>query len=102
MSGRNGIEYPTTTGPVDILATDQDGAFFVFELKRAKSPDSAMGQVMRYMAWVKENLSVGKEVYGVIVARKISDKLRYSALVASNILLFEYQASIMLSETKPT
>lgn len=50
QSGRDGIEYPTATGPIDILALDDTGAFVVFELKRARSPDRAMGQLTRYMA----------------------------------------------------
>jgi hypothetical protein len=34
-SGRDGIEFPTAVGFIDILAVDEAGAFFVFELKRA-------------------------------------------------------------------
>jgi hypothetical protein len=33
--GRDGIEYPTAVGLIDILAVDDSGAFYVFELKRA-------------------------------------------------------------------
>src|SRR5207302_1329347 len=32
-SGRRGVEYPTAVGPIDILAVDDDGTFYVFELK---------------------------------------------------------------------
>lgn len=46
----NGIEYPTGVGDIDILAFDEsDGALVVFELKRATSPDRAVGQIARYM-----------------------------------------------------
>lgn len=48
-TGRDGIEFPTAVGPIDILAVDDSGAFFVFELKRARSPDRAIGQLTRYM-----------------------------------------------------
>jgi hypothetical protein len=64
---RNGVEYPTATGPIDILAIDDSGAFYVFELKRAASPDSAIGQITRYMGWAMETLADGKPVYGLIV-----------------------------------
>jgi hypothetical protein len=47
--GRNGIEYPTGVGPIDILAVDAQGNFVVFELKLSKGPDSAVGQLLRYM-----------------------------------------------------
>ena len=50
---REGVEYPTATGPIDILAVDQNGGLVVFELKRAASPDSAIGQLTRYMGWVQ-------------------------------------------------
>ena len=43
-----GVEYQTATGPIDILATDDAGAYYVFELKRAATPDKAIGQVTRY------------------------------------------------------
>ena len=46
--------------------------FCVFELKRAVTTDKAIGQVTRYMGWVMENLTKGKPVYGIIVARGIS------------------------------
>jgi hypothetical protein len=48
-TGRDGIEFPTAVGPIDILAVDQDSNFIVFELKRANSPDRAVGQLARYM-----------------------------------------------------
>jgi RecB family endonuclease NucS len=54
--GRDGVEYPTAVGPIDILAADDSGAFFVFELKRARSPDHAMGQLTRYMGWVRQTI----------------------------------------------
>jgi hypothetical protein len=49
QTGRDGIEYPTAVGPIDILAVDSSGGFVVCELKRARSPDHAIGQLSRYM-----------------------------------------------------
>jgi hypothetical protein len=93
-----GVEYPTSVGPIDILAIDNDGAFFVLELKRANSPDSALGQVTRYMGWVKQTIGKGKNVYGVIVARTISDKLKFARTVVPNVYLLEYQVSFTLKQ----
>jgi len=95
--GRKGIEYPTEVGPIDILALDQTGTFVVFELKRANSPDRAVGQVARYMGWIKKNLASGKEVHGVIVAKSISDKLRYAITVVPNVSLYVYEVKFHLS-----
>jgi hypothetical protein len=86
-----GTEYPTVTGPIDILANDSSGAFYVFELKRAASPDKAIGQVTRYMGWVMEKLANGKPVHGVIVAKTITENLKYAVLAVPGVSLFEYQ-----------
>jgi hypothetical protein len=95
-TGRDGVEYPTATGPIDILAIDEQGNFYVFELKRALSPDSAIGQVARYMGWVKQTIGVGYDIYGVIVAKNISDRLQYAISIIPNISLFEYEVEFRL------
>lgn len=95
-TGRDGIEYPTPVGQVDILAVDDSGAFVVFELKRARSPDKAVGQLTRYMGWVKQTIGRDREVRGVIVAKTIDDKLRYAASVIPNVSLFEYEVEFRL------
>jgi Endonuclease NucS C-terminal domain len=84
-TGREGIEYPTEVGPIDILATDESGSFFVFELKRASSPDRAVGQLARYMGWVKHTIGKDRAVSGVIVAKNITEKLKLAALVLPNV-----------------
>jgi hypothetical protein len=95
-SGRDGIEFPTAVGPIDILAIDDSGAFFVFELKRARSPDRAIGQLTRYMGWVRQTIGKDREVNGIIVAKEISDSLRYAVSVVPNVSLFEYEVEFRL------
>lgn len=95
-AGRDGIEYPTAVGPIDILAIDDGGGFVVFELKRARSPDHAIGQLSRYMGWVTQTIGIGKKVRGVIVAKTISDNLRFSVAVLPNVSLFEYEVRFEL------
>lgn len=98
-SGRDGIEYPTAVGPIDILASDAAGAFYVFELKRARSPDHAIGQLARYMGWIRQTIGKGKDVSGIIVAKEISDKLRYAISAVPNVTLFEYEVEFRLKLT---
>ncbi len=93
---RDGIEYPTGVGPIDILATDEEGSLVVFELKLSKGTDRAVGQIMRYLGWVKKNLARGKQVKGVIVAQSISEELKYAVSVAPEISLFEYELSFSI------
>jgi hypothetical protein len=95
-SGRDGIEYPTPVGLIDILAIDDGGCFFVFELKRGTSPDHAIGQLTRYMGWVKKALAHDKDVHGVIVAREINDRLKYASVVVPHVSLFEYRVEFHL------
>jgi hypothetical protein len=95
-SGRDGTEYPTDVGRIDILAIDETGAFVVFELKRARSPDHTIGQLVRYMGWVKQTIGRGKKVRGVIVAKAISESLRYGISVIPDVSLFEYEVNFKL------
>ena len=95
-TGRDGIEYPTAVGPIDILARDSNGDFFVFELKRGRSPDYTIGQLARYMGWVKNTIGREHKVFGVIVAKSINNKLRYAASVIPNTCLLEYEVEFRL------
>jgi len=38
---------------LDILAKDPAGKFVVVELKRDKASDVAVGQILRYVGWVR-------------------------------------------------
>jgi hypothetical protein len=95
-TGRDGIEFPTAVGPIDILAVDEANAFVVFELKRARSPDQAIGQLSRYMGWLKHTIGKDVEVRGVIVAKEITNNLRYAIAVIPNVSLFEYEINFQL------
>lgn len=95
---RDGKEYPTGVGNVDILATDDKGNFYVFELKLSKGLDRALGQILRYMGWVKKTLAKGKEVKGIIVANKIDDKLKFAVSVAPAVSLFEYELKFEIKQ----
>jgi hypothetical protein len=97
-TGRDGIEYPSAVGPIDLLAVDENGSFYVFELKRARSPDHAIGQLARYMGWVRHTIGAQGAVNGLIVAKEVSDKLRYAVSVVPNVKLFEYQVEFHLTQ----
>lgn len=95
-TGRDGIEFPTAVGPIDILAVDESNAFYVFELKRANSSDRAIGQLARYMGWVQNTIGKDSRVFGVIVAKSISENLRCAASIMRDTHLFEYQVEFKL------
>ncbi|MEJ8756244.1 endonuclease NucS domain-containing protein [Pontibacter sp. H259] len=97
-TGRDGKEYPTGVGPIDILTTDENGDFVVFELKLSRGMDRALGQLLRYMGWVKANLAHGKQVRGIIVANKMDEKLKYAVTITPDVSLYEYEMKFDLTK----
>jgi RecB family endonuclease NucS len=89
--GRDGVEFQTDVGPIDILATSSVGDFYVFELKLGRGADVALGQILRYMGWVGRHLSMERKVFGVVLASDISEKLRYAATQVPQVRLMEYE-----------
>lgn len=95
--GINGVEFPVGGRFIDILAVDQQGGFVVIELKVSRGYDRVVGQLMRYVAWVKKNLAeTGQSVRGIIVARQISEDLLLACSMVPNVELFEYELSLSL------
>lgn len=93
---RDGVEFQTDVGPIDILARSQMGDFYVFELKLGRGADAALGQILRYMGWVKRHLCEQRNVYGVVVAASVGEKLKYAASQVPNVRLMEYDLSVTL------
>ena len=51
----------------------------VIELKRGKTSDSTVGQILRYISWVKENVTEKEQnVRGIIIAKEVDKSLDYS------------------------
>ena len=90
-NGITGVEYHTPVGIIDVLAVDGNGSLYVFELKLGRGSDTAVGQVLRYMGWLKANIAGSKNIYGVLMAGELSDNLRHAASIVPSIYLFEYQ-----------
>lgn len=97
-NNREGKEYPTGVGPIDILAIDDKGNFIVFELKLSRGVDKALGQLLRYMGWIKKNLANDKEVKGIIVANKMDEKIKYAVSMTPDVTLYEYEMKFELSK----
>jgi len=87
---RDGVEFQTDVGPIDILAISDKNEFYVFELKLGRGVDAALGQILRYMGWITEHLAKGRKVHGVIVAEEIGKKLKYAATLVNQVRLMEY------------
>jgi restriction system protein len=95
-----GEQYQTDTGPMDILAVSKDKkTVLVVELKKGKASDLVVGQIQRYMGFVKEQLAeTGQTVRGVIIAYEDDLKIRRALSVTNNIDFYRYQISFKLSK----
>ena len=99
--GRDGVEFQTDVGPIDILAQGSNGDFYVFELKLGRGQDAALGQILRYMGWVSEHLAKEATVYGIVLAADISEKLRYAVTQVPHVKLIEYELHFAIKSVPP-
>lgn len=95
-----GQQYPTDTGPLDILAISKDKkTLLVVELKKGRASDAVVGQTLRYMGYVKEELAEeGQRVEGAIIALEDDKKIRRALAATSGITFYRYQISFKLVE----
>ncbi|MBU4176115.1 MAG: DUF91 domain-containing protein [Actinobacteria bacterium] len=71
-------------GRSDLICLDENGDLVVVELKRGLTSDEAIGQVLRYMGWLRENTAEkGQKVEGCIVAGDYDEHLRLAAAAAN-------------------
>jgi restriction system protein len=69
----------------------------VIELKRGKTSDATVGQLLRYIHWVEENVAEGGvKVRGIIIAREVDEALRYSVMGIGKIEVKTYQVDFKL------
>lgn len=95
---RKGQQYPTDTGPIDILAISKDKKqLLVVELKKGRASDVVVGQTLRYMGFVAQELAEpGQETRGIIIALDDDQRIRRALAVAPNIDFYRYQLSFKL------
>jgi hypothetical protein len=96
-------QYSTGVGPIDILARDKaNHDWIVIELKRGKSSDAVVGQLLRYMGWVKKHKATGSEnVRGIIITSAPDDRIKYAMLASQGVSFYTYRVSFDLVEEKP-
>jgi restriction system protein len=99
--GNDGQQYTTDIGSIDILALDNDNnGFVVIELKKGRPSDQVVGQILRYMGWVKRNLCAeGQMVRGLVICQEPDERLSYALEMISCIDVRYYSISFTLRET---
>lgn len=93
-----GQQYPSDTGPIDILAISKDNkTLLVVELKKGRVSDNVVGQIQRYMGYVKEELAEpNQDVKGVIIGLEDDIRIKRALSVTQNIEFYRYQVSFKL------
>lgn len=96
--GETGQQYPTETGPIDILALSKDKkSLLVVELKKGRASDAVVGQVLRYMGCVQEEVADdGQEVRGVIIAGSDDSRIRRALAMTRNVDFYRYEVIFKL------
>jgi restriction system protein len=93
-----GQQYPTDTGPIDVLAIRKDKKeLLVLELKKGRATDVVVGQVLRYMGYALQELAEeGQTVKGVIIALEDDQRLRRALAATPDVAFYRYQISFKL------
>lgn len=97
---RVGRQYMSDTGPIDILAISKDKKeLLVVELKRGRVSDTVVGQIQRYMGYVKDELAeLGQTVHGVIIGFEDDVKIHRALSVTQNIEFYTYKIQFNLQK----
>jgi hypothetical protein len=67
-------------GRSDLICTDANGDLVVIELKRGRSSDKVVGQLLRYVGYVKNKMAArGQNVHGWIITGEYDEPLRWAA-----------------------
>ena len=93
-----GQQYPTDTGPIDILAISKDKReLLVIELKKGRASDAVVGQIQRYMGYVMGELAEPEQIVrGAIIALEDDKKIRYALKVNPSIFFYRYEVKFQL------
>ena len=92
-------QYASDTGPIDILAISKDKReYLVVELKKGRTSDAVVGQTLRYMGFVKNDLAVnGETVRGAVIALEDDLRLRNALSMVPSIDFYRYQIDFKLN-----
>ena len=82
------------------MAISNDGnEILVVELKKGRASDSVVGQIQRYMGYVKDVLAEDNQtVSGVIIAAEDDQRIRRALSVTQNISFMKYSVKFELND----
>ena len=93
-----GNHLRTDTGELDILAISKDRkTLLVVELKKGRASDQVVGQTLRYMGFVQDELAEDDQaVRGAIIALEDDQRIRRALRMAPGIDFYRYEISFKL------
>lgn len=97
--GEPGHQFSTPVGRIDFLCRDTaTDALVVIELKRGRPSDRVVGQVARYMGWVRAHIAREQQgVEGIIVAHEQDEQLGYAVSAVPDLSILTYRINFTLS-----
>jgi len=98
VDDQSGRQFPAGAWSIDFLCTDKaNGDFVVIELKRGKTSDATVGQILRYIGWVAKNLAKpDQQVRGIIISQEVDDALKYAVQGLNNVSVLTYKVDFKL------
>ena len=96
-----GHQLRTPVGRLDFLCRDTDtNALVVIELKRGRPSDRVVGQVARYMGWVRAEVAgEDQSVEGLIVAHEQDVQLAYAVSAVPELAVLTYSVDFTLFDS---
>jgi hypothetical protein len=95
---QSGRQYPAGQWSIDFLCRDAEtGDLVVVELKRGRTSDATVGQILRYIGWVQENIAKpGQQTRGIIIASVVDDALRLAIRNVPAVKVMTYKVDFLL------
>lgn len=95
---QSGRQYPAGQWSIDFLCKDAGtGDLVVVELKRGRTSDATVGQILRYIGWVQENIAKpGQNTRGIIIASGVDDALRLAVRNVPAVKVMTYKVDFLL------
>lgn len=94
-------QYRVEVGRIDILARDKNSKdYVIIELKKNRATEWVVGQIRKYLGWIKKNLA-DKEavgVRGIIIVPIGSPDLEYAVMGQGDIKVFTYMINFELNK----
>jgi hypothetical protein len=96
---QSGRQFPAGPWSIDFLCINEEtDDLVVVELKRGKTSDATVGQILRYIGYVRKNVArPGQKVRGIIIAKSVDDALQYALETSPDVSVLTYRVDFRLS-----